>query len=80
MSLKKSDSLSGKLKLTEWQIKIDIYSNASLTMLQTRVIEELKNIGFQNTETNDSNINETLRRSIMTFKGVVDNQTFLVYQ
>lgn len=65
--------------LTEWTVKIDLYGNKSLTTVQQKVIDTLKTIGFRNTETDDNN-NETFKRSIMTFKGVVDNRTLLVYQ
>lgn len=65
--------------LTEWTVKIDLYSNKSLTNIQENVIEQLKNIGFKNVSSDDANT-ESFKRSILTFRGVVDNRTLLVYQ
>lgn len=65
--------------LTEWTVKVDLYGSKSLTIIQQKVIASLKTIGFKNIETDDNN-NEIQKRSIMTFRGVVDNRSLLVYQ
>ena len=71
--------ISDQEVLTEWTVKIDLYSTKSLTTIQEKVIQALKKIGFKNTATDDGNI-DSIKRSILTFRGVVDNQTLFVYQ
>lgn len=73
------NDISNQEILTEWTIKIDIYDKNSLSEIQEKIIEAFQAIGFKNVEANDGNI-ESLKRSILTFRGVVDNRTLLVYQ
>lgn len=71
--------LSEDEKLTEWTVKVDLYGNQSLTTIQQKIIEAMKSIGFKNTEANDMN-NETFKRALLTFRGIVDNGSLFVYQ
>lgn len=71
--------ISNQEALTEWTVKVDLYGNKSLSTIQTEVINVLKEIGFKNTASDDGN-QEALKRSILTFRGVVDNRTLFVYQ
>lgn len=71
--------ISAKEALTEWTVKVDLYGNKSLSTIQAEIIGVFKEIGFKNTDSDDGN-QETLKRSILTFRGVVDNRTFFVYQ
>ena len=68
-----------KEALTEWTVKIDLYGNKSLSTIQSEIIKVLKEIGFKNTASDDGN-QDALKRSILTFRGVVDNRTLFVYQ
>jgi len=71
--------LSEDEKLTEWTVKVDLYGNQSLTTIQQKIIETMKGIGFKNIEANDMN-NETFKRALLTFRGIVDNSSLFVYQ
>lgn len=65
--------------LTEWTIKIDLYHTKSLTDIQEQVIKAFKHLGFKNTAINDANT-DVFKRTILTFRGIVDNRTLIVYQ
>ncbi|MBD9846473.1 hypothetical protein IHP33_12155 [Enterococcus faecalis] len=71
--------ISDQEVLTEWTVKIDLYGNKSLSAIQSEIIQVLKEIGFKNTASDDGN-QEIFKRSILTFRGVVDNRTLIVYQ
>ena len=71
--------LSKNELLTEWIIKIDLYHSKSLSDMQQKVIDSMKAIGFKNTATDDANT-DAFKRVILTFRGIVDNQTLFVYQ
>ena len=71
--------ISEQEALTEWTVKVDLYGKNTLTVLQNEVIQTLKEIGFKNTASDDGN-QDALKRSILTFRGVVDNRTLFVYQ
>lgn len=71
--------LSKNELLTEWTIKIDLYHSKSLSDIQQQVIDAMKSIGFKNTSSDDANT-EAFKRVILTFRGIVNNQTLFVYQ
>lgn len=71
--------ISDNEALTEWTVKVDLYGNKSLSEMQSEIIKVLKEIGFKNIASDDGN-QDALKRSILTFRGVVDNRTLFVYQ
>lgn len=71
--------LSNDEVLTEWHITIDLYHTNSLTSLSESVIEKMKRLGLKNIADNDGNVGN-VNRKILTFRGVVDNNTLYVYQ
>lgn len=71
--------ISDNEALTEWTVKVDLYGNKSLSEMQSEIIKALKEIGFKNIASDDGN-QDALKRSILTFRGVVDNRTLFVYQ
>lgn len=71
--------LSTNELLTEWTIKVDMYHSKSLTDIQQKVIANMTAIGFKNIAADDANT-EAFKRVILTFRGIVNNQTLFVYQ
>lgn len=61
-----------------WTVTIDLYAEASLTTIQTKVAEKMKSIGFVGNAV-DSNT-ASLIRVACEFKAIVDNESRHVYQ
>lgn len=63
---------------TLWTVSIDLYSDASLTLIKSKVTEKMRSIGFVGGKV-DSNT-ASLIREACEFKAIVDNETRQTYQ
>lgn len=64
--------------MTKWDFVIEIYSTDSLSDITEEVRKKLNAIGFRG-NIKDAN-GEGLIRSILSFSGVIDNETRIVYR
>lgn len=68
----------GSEKMTKWDITIELYSLDGLSDVSRELSNKLNAIGFRGS-IKDAN-GEGIVRAILTFNGVIDNETNIVYR